>query len=243
MHPILFQCRFFTIYSYGFFVALAMLTALALASQRSASYRLEKTQAADFLFALFISGIAGARLWYCFQHAEDYLSDPLRIFWIQEGGLVWYGGFFGATIAGAVYARFRRWPVLKLADFFAPILAAAHAVGRVGCFFNGCCYGLHTDSFWGVRFPGMSQAHLPAQLYESGLLLLLSFYLSRVPYDEKKEGRIFSLYLLGYGAIRFTVEFFRGDNSHFYHLTIPQWTSLVLIAGALLMLNRKSKNL
>ena len=224
MHPVLFQFHGMTIYSYGFFTALAMVVALFLAEKRAKSFGLEAAQVADILFILFIAGIVGARAFYVWQHFEDYTSDLWAIVRIQEGGLVWYGGLFSAIFLGSLYARWRGWPILKLCDFFSPISALAHGIGRIGCFFNGCCYGI---------------AKLPTQLFEALGLFMISgvlFYLLPKPH---KEGKIFLFYLLFYSMLRFVMEFLRGDNKHFFYLTLPQWMSLGLFLSALLFLNKQ----
>ncbi|MBI4432888.1 MAG: prolipoprotein diacylglyceryl transferase [Candidatus Omnitrophica bacterium] len=222
MHPIFFQAGPITVYSYGVFVALAALAAFWYV-------RLKKPQAADLLFLLFISGILGARIFYVVQHWDDYWSQPFHFFWLWEGGLVWYGGFIGALAAGILYARAHGQSAWSWADFFAPILPVSQAIGRVGCFLNGCCFGK-------LRADGV--ARHPAQLYEMALLLLLGLFLFFMASRKHKEGMIFAAYLGGYGLIRFIVEFFRGDQEILLVLTVPQWISLLLMAAALLLFKK-----
>ena len=186
MHPVLFQFHGVTFYSYGLAVAVAMAVSLFVAEKRAGRFEFEKNLVADLLFVLFISGVIGARLVYVCQHWEDYATDRMGIFRIQEGGLVWYGGLFGALFFGIVYARWRKWPVLKLCDFFAPVSALAHGIGRVGCFLNGCCYGRRTASFLGVHFPDDAYARIPTQLYEA-----LGRVNKRNPVIQRKIHRLF----------------------------------------------------
>ena len=232
MHPVLWQFGSIRIYSYGFFTALAMLVTFFIAQKKAEPSGLSRQVVADLFFLLFISGVVGARLFYVLQHFSDYSGDLPRVFFIQEGGLVWYGGFFGAAIAGIFYARAHRWPLLKLSDFFAPILALGHAIGRIGCFFNGCCFGQRCSLPWAVTFPGDPYARHPVQLYEAALLFILSFFLFRFAKKKRFDGQVLSLYALGYGTLRLLVEFLRGDQTRFGLLTLPQWTSALLIAGA-----------
>ena len=222
MHPILFQIGSFTVYTYGVFVAIAAGVALVLAERRAGRLGIGRGMAADVLFVLFVSGVIGARLFFVWQHAEDYRNQFWKALWIPEGGLVWYGGFLTAAVAGTAYAVWRKMPVFRLADFFSPITSLAHAIGRIGCFFNGCCYG---------RMFGSRQA--PVQLAESVLLAALSVFLFRRLSKDHPEGSIFIEYVLGYSTIRFFIEFLRGDQTVFYFLTLPQWTSAVLFAAAL----------
>jgi phosphatidylglycerol:prolipoprotein diacylglycerol transferase len=243
MHPVFFQIGSFTVYSYGLFVALAMGISFWICDRRAAGLGLERSMVADMIFLLFISGVAGARIFFVLQHFSDYTQEPWRIFFLQEGGLVWYGGFFLASICGAFYAMRRHWPLLSLCDFFSPVLPLAHAVGRLGCFFNGCCYGRFTSSKWGMTFPFESHPRIPIQLYESALLLFLSLLLFFLSTRKKRPGEIFTIYIILYAILRFCVEFLRGDQMPIKGLTLPQWTSTVLAAGAVFLfffLRRKS---
>jgi phosphatidylglycerol:prolipoprotein diacylglycerol transferase len=221
MHPILFKWGPVTLYTYGLFAAIGLFVAFVFAFKRAKEMHLDEKVVGDLTFVLFLSGIIGARLWYVWQHWDDYRVSPLRILSIQEGGLVWYGGFMFATLAGILIARRKGWPVFKLADLFAPVLPLAHAFGRIGCFFNGCCYG--------------ADGH-PVQLYEAGALFVLTAALFRLSKVRQREASLFLEYIVGYSVIRFVVEFYRGDQSRAAILTLPQWTSLCLLAGALTVL-------
>ena len=244
MHPVLFRFHAITIYTYGFFVALAVLVAYFFAGQRAKSMNLDSSMASDLVFYLFVSGVIGARLFYVIQHTEDYQGHLLKMISIPEGGLVWYGGFIVAALVGLGIAAWKRWPFLKLCDLLAPILPLAHAIGRLGCFFNGCCFGRETRSWTGLVFPGDEVPRLPVQLFEAGALFLLSislFYYSR---KKRPEGELFSLYLIVYSVFRFFIEFLRGDQKLLLFLTTPQWTSIFLFFGAIFLffiINKKSK--
>lgn len=190
----------------------------------------------DLVLLFFVSGVVGARFFYILQHWPDYAGRPERMLAIREGGLVWYGGFAAAVLSGVVTARLKRWPVLALADFFAPLLPLGHAIGRIGCFLNGCCYGRVTKSFDGMVFPGDSFRRLPVQLYEAAALLILSFFLFFLFRRKRQPGEIFLSYLLFYGAMRFGAEFLRGDQVPVFYLTLPQWMSGALFLGAAVLL-------
>ena len=224
MYPVLLKTPYFTIYSYGFCMALAVLLAWFISSKLSQHFSNRQTgspysasTATDLLFVFFASGIAGARLFYVLQHPGEYAGRWQAVLFLQEGGLVWYGGFLGGVACGLLYMKQRRIPILVWADLFAPVLALSHAVGRVGCYLNGCCYG--RDGY-------------PVQIYEAVLLCTISALLFVRLFRQKKEGEIFALYLIAYGLLRFGLEFFRGDQTAYAGLTLPQWISLcVFIFG------------
>lgn len=237
MHPILVQVGGVTFYTYGLFVALAVIVSFVYVCALARRSGLPAQDAADLVFLFFVSGVIGARFFYVIQHWPDYAADPLRALRLQEGGLVYYGGFFFASGAGFVYGQIRGWPVLRWADIFAPVLALAHAIGRLGCYFNGCCYGRPAPKGWGVVFQPDNVTRVPVQLFESAALVLLSAYLvGRLKKDYGRDGRVFAAYLFYYSLIRFSLEFMRGDQETAGLLSIPQWTSLVLaIAGSVFL--------
>src|SRR3989338_4604157 len=116
MHPILFQIRGVTIYTYGFFVALAVLISFLSVSRRARAFGIDEGLAGDLVFLSFVAGVIGARLFYVVQHFEGYHSDPWQVFSIAEGVLVWYGGFLASASAGLGIAIWKRWPVLRIGD-------------------------------------------------------------------------------------------------------------------------------
>lgn len=220
MHPVLFSTPYFTVYSYGVAMALAMLLAWGLTSRLAARSSYPPEEASDILFILFAAGVAGARLFYVFQHPDQYAGRWQAVFLLQEGGLVWYGGFIGAVFAAALYTRVKRLSALEWADFFSPILPLAHAVGRLGCFFNGCCVGKGGHA---------------VQLYESALLAALSAWLFFLFFRKRTDGEIFARYLVGYGTVRFALEFLRADQIPWMGLTLPQWISAACVLSGLLL--------
>lgn len=236
MHPILFEIRQTPVYTYGLLMALAMTAVLALSVWRARAHGFSPAVISDLVFVLFVAGVVGARLFYILQHFEAYRTDPVRIFSFREGGLVWYGGFILAAISGMVYAFRHGLPVLKLCDFFAPLVPLGHAIGRLGCFLNGCCYGRVSHVPWAVTFPGDSSPRHPTQIYEALSLAALSLLLFGLSARRHRTGEIFAFYLLFYALIRIGTEYFRGDQYAIGPLTIPQWTSLFLLAGAAALL-------
>lgn len=138
-----------------------------------------------------------------------------------EGGITYIAGFLGGLISFILLIYFfmkeERKNILKILNLIIPGVVLAHAIGRIGCFSVGCCYGLPTDSIFGVYFPegtnpyidGLREPIHPTQLYEAFFLLALFFGLKSKWVKSKK----FSVYLISYGIFRFILEvFFRGDN-------------------------------
>ena len=106
----------------------------------------------NFAFVILVGGILGGRLFYSILNFDFFLDNPQEIFMLWHGGLVWYGGFFGGLISASVYLKLKKKPFFKTADMVVPFVALGHAIGRIGCFLNGCCYGRVAS--WGVYFPG-----------------------------------------------------------------------------------------
>jgi phosphatidylglycerol:prolipoprotein diacylglycerol transferase len=252
MHPIIFSIGKLTIFSYGLFVALAFFTAITYLSNQIKKSK-EKILSQDELYSLFIyiivSGIIGARLLFVFSNPQDFVLDPMSIFKLWEGGLTYYGGFISAAVFVLAYVRIKKISILKLGDFFAPALALGHAIGRIGCFFAGCCYGKETNVAWSVVFRDKNSSavlgvHLhPTQLYESFGNFLIFFLLYFYSQKKHKKGFLVSFYFISYAVLRFVVEFFRGDSDrvgHYFGLSVSQILSLILfIIGAFIICKKK----
>ena len=249
MHPILFQLGGFTLRSYGFMAMMGFLTAWLLMYLNRRHARLSEDQASNLLLIAMITGVLGARIFYVALEWELYEDNWWRIIRIDQGGLVFYGGFLLAMASVIGYCRWRKLDVVRVLDVFAPAMSAAHVWGRIGCFLNGCCYGTVTSCALGVSYPAASRippdnpgarVH-PIQLYEAAenlLAVALYFYLVR----KGRRGMAMSAYLLVYGVCRFVNEFFRGDNPFWLGLTPAQWIGLGLIpagAGLLIYFGRR----
>ncbi len=233
MYPVLFKIGPINIYSYGTMVALGFSAAIFLACRRARVFQLKREDVADLSILALVSGIVGARLLYIFFNLSHYLANPLEIFNLSKGGLVWYGGFLAGLAAVAWYARAKEMPFWDVADLFAPYIALAQATGRLGCFLNGCCFGreAHPSYPFGVVFPGSAILRHPAQLYAAALLIAL-FLLLRSRQDKRRfQGEIFLGYCMLYSSKRFFLEFVRGDNVRLaLNLTVYQYASIAILA-------------
>jgi phosphatidylglycerol:prolipoprotein diacylglycerol transferase len=187
----------------------------------------------------------GSRLAYVFANWSYYRTAPLEIIRIDEGGLIFYGGLVLGSVALVLFARHHRQSIWNAADFAIPGLAIGHALGRLGCFLNGCCYG--RPAAWpalGIaypagcepaqRFPGVPL--YPVQLLESAALFLIWLILLRAYPRRRKDGTVFALYLILYPACRFLLEFLRGDERQgWQELNVAQAISLAMILAGILL--------
>ncbi|MGD9612165.1 MAG: prolipoprotein diacylglyceryl transferase [Kiritimatiellia bacterium] len=238
MHPILFSVFGKEIYSYGVLAALGFLAGILTWLWLGRRENRPPGFAADLGFWLMAGGIVGSRLAYVVANWSYYRGAPLEIVRIDQGGLIFYGGFLLASLALVLFARHHRVPTWHLADFAIPALAIGHALGRVGCFLNGCCYGRpagdHACGFAyppvcepGKLFPGVPL--FPVQIIESAALLAIWAVLLFAYPRRKKDGAVFALYLLLYPPVRFALEYLRGDERQSWlALDVAQVTSLAL---------------
>jgi phosphatidylglycerol---prolipoprotein diacylglyceryl transferase len=200
----------------------------------------------DIVFACCFAGIGallGAKLLYLAVTIPQILRlpNPPALSWalvteLLSGGFIFYGGVFGGLAGVLIYSRMYKIGFPDLLETIVPSVPLAHAIGRIGCFCAGCCYGLPTQPPWGVYFCAGSVAPwgvalLPVQLYETALNLVLFAVLFVYSRKNRGKGRILGLYLAGYGLERFVLEFFRYDaiRGVFFGLSTSQWISLVLI--------------
>ncbi len=217
MHPLLFQFGSFSLHTYGLFVATGFLLGIAVALKEAKRKGETPENILDLSFYIILSGMIGSRLFYVIEHFDEYLQNPLEIIKFWKGGLVFYGGLILASIVGIWYLKKHKLNILKILDIIAPSVAIGHAIGRVGCFFAGCCYGRETDLPWAVTFNDpQSLAPLgvplhPTQLYSSLNAFFIFFVLILMRRFQKFEGQIMTVYLILYSVARFIVEYFRGD--------------------------------
>lgn len=227
MMPVIWTCPLVTIYTYGLLVAVAFIISSWLITKEAARQGLPAETVSTWTLVLLACGILGARILYVILNWQDFAGDLLEIFKLQHGGLIWFGGFAGSLIGGIVFLRMRQLPVLKVLDICAPYVALAQAIGRIGCFYNGCCYG--KPSIFGIYFPVHEQVLFPSQILDS-LTLLAVFVLLKIM-KVSRDGRVFAAYLMLVSVQRFVLEFVRGDIRPFYfHLSFYQWVCAGLFA-------------
>ena len=236
MNRVLFHLGGMTIYSYGFFLALGFVVAGLLARYRFKQQYKDPYIILDLLLAAAVGGVMGARLLYVIGNPSQ-INGWYDIFNITRGGLVFYGGLLLGFAMGLLVGRRKRlrfWPTMDLGGLCVPV---ALAIGRIGCFLNGCCYGKSTSLPWGVTFPGTTTSVHPTQIYELLLDLILFGFLWWKKDSFEREGTVFWLFALGYGAIRFTIEFFRAHEAANAGLAFQMASiALLVVAGIALLL-------
>lgn len=240
-----FQIGSFTVTWYGLCVAAGFWLGSWTAARRAPRAGVHGDSVWDLLWVLILGGIVGARALYVVTYWDrDFRNQPLsEIFMVHHGGLVFHGGFLVAVLAGFAWCRWKGIPGWRMADIMAPSLALGHALGRMGCLINGCCYGRRCDLPWAIRYPskyGFPEAALhPTQVYEALLGLGLAWLLGRRFASRRFDGEVFAGYLIGYALLRSVVECFRGDYPAsalaFGRITPAHWVSLVLLAMGILV--------
>src|SRR5437762_6458351 len=175
MYPRLLEFGSVTVYTYGVLLAAAYLLGLKLAMVRAKSRGLDHTRVLDLGIYIIISALVGAKLLLLVTDYRSFLNDPAELLSLARSGGVFYGGLILAVIVALWYIRRIGLPLWTTCDVFAPGIALGHVVGRMGCFFAGCCYGKPTGVPWAITFTDQfAQANVgtplgvplhPTQLY------------------------------------------------------------------------------
>lgn len=242
MHPVLFQLGPITIYTYGLFVATGLLLGITLALRQARREGLNSQLLLDMFFYIILAAIIGARILYVIQNVSSYRGNPLAVFKLWEGGLVFHGGLLGAIPVAWFFIKRYDLSFWSVFDVVAPSLAIGQALGRIGCFFAGCCYGIPTDVPWAVTFTHprslapLGIALHPTQLYSSLGCFIIFFVLVGLRKHRSFSGQLACLYLLFHSVFRFSVEFLRGDPKFWFWnhtLSHPQVISVGIFGSAL----------
>jgi phosphatidylglycerol:prolipoprotein diacylglycerol transferase len=252
MLPKLISIGSFYIPTYGVLVALGFLAGLAVMLHLAKRADMSPDNVTNLAFYCAIAGVLGAKLFMFLFDLPDYLRDPRQIFTLEtlQAAGVFHGGFIAALVTAVFVMRRHKMPVFETMDVFAPGVAIGQAIGRLGCFAAGCCWGRECDLPWGVRFRSDFAAPVPldktlhpVQLYESAANFLIFAILYRMCTREHRAGQVIGWYLVLYSTARFIVEFFRvHEQSTVGGLSLTQWISLGLLAlgaGILLHVWRK----
>jgi len=235
MFPTICQIGPLTIHSYGLMLALSVVICAICLGRDAGKLGIKPESIYDFTFWVVISGLLGARMLYVLLNFDHYLKNPKEIMMLHEGGLAWQGGFLLGALVGILYVRWKKWDLILFLDLVSPYIALGQAIGRLGCFLNGCCYGLPYT--YGVYFPVHGQRLHPTQLYEAAGLFFIFISLKQLRKTQHVNGQIFVVYLLAASLLRFWVEYYRGDHEIVWHDFSPFQLSCVVIFIAGLIFN------
>ncbi|MGA7918696.1 MAG: prolipoprotein diacylglyceryl transferase [Candidatus Acidiferrales bacterium] len=251
MHPVLFKFGGIPIYTYGVLVAAGVLLSLWYGRRQAPRAGVDPDKLWNMGIYFVLVALIVAKIWLVLSSWEYYWANPrdiLSVATFQSGG-TFYGGVVGGVLAILLYTHFQKMPLLPTLDVVAAALPIGHAIGRLGCFFAGCCYGKPTTLPWGVTFTNPTAEQLagtplgvhlhPTQLYEASLEFLNFLLLMWLGKRQRFVGQIFGAYLMLYGTERGIIEFFRGDpgRTMMFHdaVSLMQLVSVALIlTGAFL---------
>ena len=237
-----------TIHTYGFLLAIAFILALWMTARLAARDGLPKNRVYDLGLYILLSALVGAKVVMLITEWNEPGGGWKRVFSLDllSSGGVFYGGLLFALVTSVVLMRLYRLPWRKTADAFAPGIAVGHAVGRLGCFSAGCCWGRPTDSWIGVRFTEkaseltgvpIDSALIPTQLIEAVANLLIFVFLLWLTKRRRFEGQVIFAYLMIYSVARFVIEFWRADpRGEAFGLSTSQLISVVMFPLALLLM-------
>jgi phosphatidylglycerol:prolipoprotein diacylglycerol transferase len=249
MFPKLISVGSFFIPTYGTLVALGFLVALWITLRLARRAGLPSEPVTNLAIYCALAGLVGAKLFMILFDFREYWENPRSIFTLStlQAAGVYQGGLLLAVITAVVYMRRTHLPALVTCDVFSPGLAAGHAIGRIGCFAAGCCWGTETHLPWAVTFRNPEAYNLvgvplgvplhPTQLYESlaeALIFLFLYWRNKRPHAA---GEVIGLYLILYSTARFLVEFVRfHEQGLYFGLSLTQWISLVAFAAGIWIL-------
>ncbi len=247
MYPKLISIGSFYIPTYGVLVALGFLAGLGVTLRLAKRAGLDPDKITNLAVYCAIAGIVGAKLFMFLFDIGDYIRDPGQIFTLQtlQAAGVFHGGFIAAFVVALLYMRRQALPGFGTMDAFAPGIVLGQAIGRLGCFAAGCCWGTECSLPWGVRFRSdfaapvpLNKTLHPVQLYESAADLLIFALLYRRAVRGHRPGEIIGLYLVLYSIARFIIEFFRvHEQALVGPFSLTQWIALgLLVLGAAILL-------
>ena len=221
------------LHTYGLLIASAFIVAMWLGGRAAVRAGLDRDRVMDLAFWILVSSLVGSRILFIIVNWDEYARDPLAIVAFWKGGLVFYGGFLGAMACSVWYMRKHKMSFFPHADVIIPSVSIGHAIGRLGCFSAGCCWGGACSATlpWAARFPPQALAYQsqlanhiiqsgalttvaihPTQLYESLGELCIFLVLTTLRARKRFNGELLALYLILYAPLRATVEMLRGDE-------------------------------
>ena len=250
---------------YGLIIAFGVAAGLGLACLVAKKTGQKSETYTDFIIYALIFSILGARIYYVIFSWEYYAKEPLQIFNLRGGGMVIYGAVIGAVATALIYCKIKKYDTWLLIDTAIPGLALGQAIGRWGNFCNQEVFGGYTDGLFAMRLNVETAAYTtpelmekaiteggvtyiqvqPTFLYESAGNLLLVILMLLLWKKRKTPGVIFCTYLVGYGLLRFVIEYIRTDQLMLWGTNIPvsmALSALLVIVGIVLYFVLRKRN-
>ncbi len=223
MYPVLIEFYGLSIHSYGAMLALAFIVGISLATKEAIRTGVDPEMLLNLTFWILISAILGSRLFHCAVFYPQYLNDPLRIFKLWEGGLVFYGGFIGSTLVIIIYSKLHKLNFWQLADITIPSAMLGLMFGRIGCTLAGCCFGkaCGPDFMFGITFThplglGIKNVPLyPVQPLSAVTALIIFIILWLYRKRKRFHGELLAIGLFIYSITRSLIEILREDPRGF----------------------------
>ena len=254
MFPKLFELGPITVYTYGLLLAAAYLAGLQLALRRAKHAGLDPNKVMDLGIWIIVSALVGAKALLVLVDFQYFVDNPGEIFSLVRSAGVFYGGLILAVAVGFYLIRKYQLPFWTTCDLFAPGIALGHTVGRLGCFFAGCCYGRETHVPWAVTFTNplaLAVRHAArgarctrrSSTSPGAELLILLGLLAFEKRGRSFPGRTFWVYMAVYAISRFVIEIYRGDERGVVldAMSTSQFISVLLLPLSIVMLYVLSK--
>lgn len=252
MFPDLFSIGPLTIHTYGLLVAAAFIAALTMTARLARAYSISRQQVMDMAFVGVVWGILGSRILFILFHPSHYWAHPLEMFKVWEGGLVFSGGLVAVAAGMFLYSRHSQISFRRIGDLWVPGVALGQAIGRIGCFMAGCCFGRPLDNPLGVVFThpdSLAPLNIPlhpTQLYSAFTGFLIAGILYMLHKRKKFEGQLLIWFFILHSTSRLLVERFRADHRGLIpgtEMSVTQLVALVLlgvsVAALLLVTSRR----
>ena len=223
------------IYKYSVLIFVGIVVGLILAKLSKNKFGISFETVLEVLIGSIIFGVIGARLYFVIFKLDNYISNPLEIFNLRNGGLAIYGGIIGIILFIFIYCKIKKINFLNLTDYLIPYLALGQSFGRWGNFFNLEAYGKATNSIFRMGIEtssGYIEVH-PVFLYESISTFIIFLILLFIRKNRKFEGQVFYMYFILYGFIRMFLESLRIDSLYLGNIRVSQILSFVLFTGFL----------
>lgn len=198
----------------------------------------------DFVYSAvycMIGAVIGAKILFIAVSLKEIISLGIPLVSLIKGGFVFYGGLIGGFIGIFIYSRIYKVSISSLVDIYACALPFGHAVGRIGCYFAGCCYGMRYNGIFSVTYhesAGLTPLNIslfPVQLAEAVCLFILGIVMTVLVIKIKMPCFAGIVYIMSYSSIRFMLEFLRGDRERgiIVGLSTSQWVSVFILSFGL----------